>query len=92
MMNLWRSVEAAADATDSAGALSASGANDRDFYRAYFGACRDTVKAIAPNKLYLGCRFIGYRLPLREGENEVVLRASDGLCSRRMIRRRQLTS
>ena len=31
-------------------------------------------------------------VPLREGENEVVLRASDGLCSRRMIRRRQLPS
>lgn len=31
-------------------------------------------------------------VPLREGENEVVLKASDGLCSRRMIRRRQLTS
>ena len=43
------------------GALSASGANDRDFYRAYFGACRDAIKAIAPNKLYLGCRFVGYR-------------------------------
>ena len=43
------------------GALSASGANDRDFYRAYFGACRDAVKAIAPDKLYLGCRFVGFR-------------------------------
>ena len=31
-------------------------------------------------------------VPLREGENVVVLRASDGLCSRRMIRRRQLPS
>ena len=42
-------------------ALTASGADARDFFRAYFGACRAAVKAIAPNKLYLGCRFVGYR-------------------------------
>ena len=42
-------------------ALSASGASDSEYFRAYFGACRDAIKAIAPNKLYLGCRFVGYR-------------------------------
>lgn len=31
-------------------------------------------------------------VPLREGDNEVVLKASDGLCSRRIIRRRPLPS
>lgn len=25
----------------------------------YFRLCRETVKKVAPNKLYLGCRFSG---------------------------------
>ena len=43
------------------GAASAAGGDAREFCRAYFRACRNAVKAIAPNKLYLGCRLVGYR-------------------------------
>ena len=42
-------------------AASASGYDSAAFFRAYFGACRAAVKMIAPNKLYLGCRLVGYR-------------------------------
>ena len=35
--------------------------SDSAYFEPYFKACRDAIKAVAPNKLYLGCRFKGLR-------------------------------
>lgn len=32
----------------------------------YFRLCRDAVKSVAPNRLYLGCRFLGHHASNRE--------------------------
>ena len=34
---------------------------DAAYYAPYFRACRDAIRANAPGKLYLGCRFVGFR-------------------------------
>ena len=34
---------------------------DAAYYAPYFRACRDAICANAPGKLYLGCRFVGFR-------------------------------
>ena len=35
--------------------------NDSAYYEPYFKACKEAIAAVAPNKLYLGCRFKGLR-------------------------------
>ena len=56
------------------GAAAASGGDEKEFYRAYFKACREAIKAIAPNKLYLGCRLVGYR------QSSYILSAAGEFC------------
>jgi hypothetical protein len=36
---------------------------DSAYYEPYFKACKEAIDAIAPGKLYLGCRFKGLRNP-----------------------------
>ncbi len=36
---------------------------DRTKYEIYFRVCREILDELAPGKLYLGCRFIGFRQP-----------------------------
>ncbi|MBR2941060.1 MAG: hypothetical protein IKC14_07120 [Kiritimatiellae bacterium] len=35
--------------------------SDSAYYEPYFRACKEAIAAVAPNKLYLGCRFKGLR-------------------------------
>ena len=32
-----------------------------EWYERYFRGCRDAIRAVSPDKLYLGCRFVGFR-------------------------------
>lgn len=34
---------------------------DAAYYEPYFRTCREAIQENAPNKLYLGCRFVGFR-------------------------------
>ncbi len=58
----WDALAASKDEPkDSKGFRKDSREFEAKFYDRYFEMCRQGIKSIAPNRLYLGCRFVGFR-------------------------------
>ncbi len=57
----WEALAANREEPKSKPYLKDARAFEAKFYDRYFEMCRQGVKSIAPNRLYLGCRFVGFR-------------------------------